>query len=161
MRSTIYFTAAFIFLLSVSFTLSKSSDNVKLGKHYGPVTVDTSKAISPAEMMTKFTKDVKEMDVTLSTPISKVCQNAGCWISIDKGNGEQLRVRFKDHFTIPIKTKIGTKAYLHGVASWVTISVEMQKHFAEDAKMSAEEIAKITEPKFEMGFTADGIVLVK
>jgi hypothetical protein len=161
MKSTIYFTVGCLFLLSVSFTLSKSSDKVKLGKQYGPVTVDTSKAISPAEMMTKFTKDVKEMDVTLSTPISKVCQSAGCWISIDKGNGEQLRVRFKDHFTIPMKTKIGTKAYLHGVASWVTISVEMQKHFAEDAKMSPEEIAKITEPKSEMGFTADGIVLVK
>jgi hypothetical protein len=37
----------------------------------------------------------------------------------------------------------------------------MLRHFAEDAGKSKEEIAKITKPEFEMGFEADGIILVK
>jgi hypothetical protein len=37
----------------------------------------------------------------------------------------------------------------------------MQKHFAEDAGKSKEEIEKITMPKKEMCFEADGIVLLK
>ena len=72
-----------------------------------------------------------------------------------------MMVRFKDHFTIPTKTEVGTEAYFHGRAYWDTVSVELLRHFAEDAGKSKEEIEKITEPKFEMGFEADGIALVK
>jgi hypothetical protein len=70
-------------------------------------------------------------------------------------------VRFKDHFTIPIDTKVGTEAYFHGVAYWDEVSVEMLQHFAEDAGKTPEEIAKITQPEYVMSFEADGIVLVK
>jgi hypothetical protein len=70
-------------------------------------------------------------------------------------------VRFKDHFTIPPGTDKGTGAYLHGVAFMDTIPVPDLQHFAEDAGKSPEEIAMITEPEFELNFTADGIVLKK
>ena len=70
-------------------------------------------------------------------------------------------VRFKDHFTIPIDTKIGTVAYMHGTANWDTVSVEMLKHFAEDAGKSKAEIDQITEAKYVLGFEADGIVWQK
>jgi hypothetical protein len=86
---------------------------------------------------------------------------AGCWVNIDKGNGETFMVRFKDHFTIPTDTEIGTEAYFHGIAYWDEVSVEMLQHFAEDAGKSADEIAKITEPQYVMNFEADGIVFVK
>jgi hypothetical protein len=100
-------------------------------------------------------------DFTFEGEIVEVCSKAGCWVNVDAGNGETFMVRFKDHFTIPPGTEPGTKAYFHGTAFNDTVSVELLQHFAEDAGKSQEEIDKITEPKFELGFTADGIVLQK
>ena len=82
-------------------------------------------------------------------------------MNVETENGDTFMVRFKDHFTIPTDTKPGTKAYFHGEAKQDVISVEMLQHFAEDAGKSTEEIEKITEPKKEISFIADGIVLVK
>ena len=42
-----------------------------------------------------------------------------------------------------------------------TVTVEMLKHFAEDAGKSEEEIAQITEPSYDMGFTADGVIIAE
>ncbi len=50
-------------------------------------------------------------------------------------------------------------AYFHGNIYWDTISVEMQKHFAEDAEKTKDEIARIIEPKLEVNFEADGVLI--
>lgn len=148
--------------LFFAFTNSKNEDTtIELGKSYGPVKVDTTDALTVQEMLTQFNANKDQSIFTFKSELSGVCLTAGCWVSIDKGNGETFMVRFKDHFTIPTKTKIGTSAYIHGRAHIDTVSVEMLKHFAEDAGKSKDEIAKITEPTFEMGFEADGITLVK
>ena len=70
-------------------------------------------------------------------------------------------VRFKDHFTIPTETEVGTKAIFHGEAFDDEVSVELLQHFAEDAGKSQEEIDAITEPEQSLGFTADGVFLMK
>lgn len=133
----------------------------QLGKNYGPVKVDTGKAISVKEMIADFENKEGRVEYTFEAPLNEVCSKAGCWVNIDKGNGETFMVRFKDHFTIPPATPVGTGAYFHGVAYWDTVSVDMLKHFAEDAGKPQEEIDAITDPKFEMGFEADGITLKK
>ena len=69
-------------------------------------------------------------------------------------------VRFKNHFTIPPSTPVGTEAYIHGVAYWDTVSVKALRHYAEDAGKSVEEINKITQPEFKLNFEGDGIKLV-
>lgn len=140
---------------------TKNDDKDKLGKSYGPVKVDVSKAISVEEMLKDMEGKTGKVEYTFEAEISEVCSKAGCWINIDKGNGDTFMVRFKDHFTIPPKTKVGTGAYLHGVAFMDTISVADLQHFAEDAGKSQEEIDMITEPEFELNFTADGITLKK
>lgn len=134
---------------------------VELGESYGPVEVNVDDAITVEEMLAAYEGKTEEMEFTFEGNLVEVCSKAGCWVNIDKGNGETFMVRFKDHFTIPPKTDINTGAYLHGVAHWDTVSVDMLQHFAEDAGKDPEEIAKITEPKFELGFTADGITLKK
>ncbi len=153
-----------ITLLFVSCSNLKSiNDNAdkKLGKSYGPVKVDVTEANEVSKMLELFQGKTDPMEFTFIAPINQVCMKAGCWVNIDKGNGETFMVRFKDHFTIPIDTKIGTEAYFHGVAYWDEVSVEMLQHFAEDAGKTPEEIAKITQPEYVMSFEADGIVLVK
>ncbi|HIP32905.1 MAG TPA: DUF4920 domain-containing protein [Crocinitomicaceae bacterium] len=133
----------------------------ELGESYGEVKVNIEDAISVEEMLNEMDKGQESKEFTIEADIEEVCSKAGCWVNIDKGNGETFMVRFKDHFTIPPATEIGTGAYLHGSARWDTIPVDLLQHFAEDAGKSEEEIAAITEPKFEIGFEADGITLKK
>ena len=140
---------------------NKSENAIVLGKSYGPVKVDTANAMNVKEMLEAFDEKKGEQAFTFIAPIDEVCSKAGCWINVDKGNGEAFMVRFKDHFTIPPKTKVGTQAYLHGIAYMDPISVDLLRHFAEDAGKSKEEIEKITKPEFELGFEADGITLIK
>jgi hypothetical protein len=150
------YIAAFLLGAGVIFS-SQAQEMVS----YGPKKVDQKKAITVEKLWGDMQQSKEEKDVTFEGEIAQVCTKAGCWISIKKPDGTTFRVRFKDHFTIPIETPAGTKAYLHGKAYYETISVEMLKHFAEDAGKSEEEIAKITEPQYEFAFQADGITFEK
>ncbi|MEN9977473.1 MAG: hypothetical protein RLZZ569_98 [Bacteroidota bacterium] len=127
-------------------------------KAFGPYEVDDSKAISTQEMLRQFKAENGDQEFTFEGKITEVCSNAGCWVSIDRGNGETFMVRFKDHFTIPLNTKIGSTAYLHGLAYMDTVQVEDLKHFAQDAGKSEAEIKKITKPEYSLNFEADGIL---
>lgn len=140
---------------------AEEKEKIELGVSYGPAKVVIEDAVSVKEMLTDYKDKTAPTEYTFEGKINQVCTKAGCWINVDKGNGEEFMVRFKDHFTIPIDTKLGSSAYIHGIAYWDTVSVEMLKHFAYDAGESEEEIEKITEPKFELGFEADGITLKK
>ena len=146
-------------LMLASCGSTEEVETVEEGNSYGPVKVDITQAMSVEDMLKKYEGQSGEMEVTFEGKLTEVCSKAGCWVNVDKGNGETFMVRFKDHFTIPTDTKINTEAYLHGVLFRDTVSVDMLRHFAEDAGKSQEEIELITEPKYELGFTADGITL--
>jgi hypothetical protein len=109
-------------------------------------------------MLRQFKAENGDQEFTFEGKITEVCSNAGCWVNIDRGNGESFMVRFKDHFTIPLNTKIGSTAYLHGLAYMDTVQVEDLKHFAQDAGKSEAEIEKITKPEYSLNFEADGIL---
>jgi hypothetical protein len=136
---------------------SKMADSASLAE-YGPYKVEESKAILVPAMVANFAQTGNQRtSYTVAADIEEVCSNAGCWINIKKSKDETLMVRFKDHFTIPVDTKIGTKVFLHGDLYADTVSVDMLRHFAEDAGKSEEEIMKITRPKITTSFEADGI----
>ncbi|MFK7784880.1 MAG: DUF4920 domain-containing protein [Crocinitomicaceae bacterium] len=141
--------------------MTGNSKAPKLGKSYGPVEVAPEKSVGVDKVMEVNEKMMDATEFTFEGEIVDVCAKAGCWVNVDAGNGETFMVRFKDHFTIPPGTEPGTKAYFHGTAFNDTVSVDMLRHFAEDAGKSPEEIEKITDPEFKLGFTADGIVLQK
>jgi hypothetical protein len=139
---------------------SKMADSADFVE-YGPYKVESSKAIPTKAMLADFVANGnKRSAYTISADIQEVCSKAGCWINIESVKGETLMVRFKDHFTIPTDTKIGTTAFLHGELYADTVSVDLLRHFAEDAGKSEEEIMKITAPKITTSFEADGIKFV-
>jgi hypothetical protein len=146
--------------VSVVFLLGLLISCASLKNEYGIVKVDETAAISVAELVTQMDKSKDPQTVTIKAPLSAVCQNAGCWVQVSKPDEKPLMVRFKNHFTIPPKTPIGTESYIHGVAYWDTVSVKALRHFAEDAGKSLEEINKITQPEFKLNFEGDGIKLV-
>lgn len=89
--------------------------------------------------------------------VVSVCQEKGCWMKLAKEDGENIMIRFKDYkFFVP-KNLDGKEVAVNGIAKITTTSVEMLKHYAKDAGKSDKEVAKITEPKKEIIFTASGV----
>lgn len=88
----------------------------------------------------------------LSGRIGKVCQTAGCWMSLIDGE-QQLRVVFGDHdFSIPSDT-VG-EAEVYGTLQQTTLSEAKAKHMAEDAGLDP---AKVTGEQVEYRLVATSV----
>ena len=120
-------------------------------------------AITKDEMLTKY-KSLKAgdtLDIKLATKINEICQNKGCWMTLDLGNDENAFVKFKDYgFFVPMNAQ-KRESVVEGKAFVEETSVAELKHYAEDEGKSADEIAKITEPKTEYKFLAHGVLIAK
>lgn len=115
-------------------------------------------ALTTDEMLAKFEAD-GGFEGKVSTEILACCQKKGCWMRVDLGNDQEMRVSFKDYgFFVPLDSK-GSQVIMQGKAYTDTVSVEMLKHLAEDAGKSQEEIDQITEPEVAMAFEASGVLL--
>ncbi|MBT8299118.1 MAG: DUF4920 domain-containing protein [Maribacter sp.] len=91
--------------------------------------------------------------------VKEVCQEKGCWMKVELDGGEEAMVRFKDYGFFMPKDIAGKEVIVNGLAFVEEMSVEDQRHYAEDGGKSEEEIAKITKPKKTFGFEADGVLL--
>ncbi len=101
----------------------------------------------------------KSSDVVVTGKVITACKKKGCWMTVDLGNNQEMRVTFKDYeFFVP-KDCDGKEATFKGTASFDTTAVEMLQHYAEDEGLSKEEIAKITEPEIALVFEATGVVI--
>ncbi|UJH66775.1 DUF4920 domain-containing protein [Allomuricauda sp. SCSIO 65647] len=100
---------------------------------------------------------------TLKTQFSgrivEVCQAKGCWMKVDLQDGNQVFVRFKDYgFFVPTDAA-GKNVMANGKAFLEEMSVDEQRHYAEDAGASEDELVKITSPKRTYRFEADGVLI--
>ncbi len=137
-----------------------NADTAKDGKHFG-TTVTAKNAIPYDKVMEKMaSKDSLNMKVT--GKVKEVCQKKGCWMTLvsDKPGYPQMRVTFKDYAFFMPKDLSGKHVVIDGFARVETTSVEMLRHFAEDAKKSPQEIAAITQPKREVSFEAAGVLIL-
>ncbi|MEO9570082.1 MAG: DUF4920 domain-containing protein [Polaribacter sp.] len=125
--------------------------------------ISLDKAISSEELLTKF-KGMKAGDtlnVKFASSIKEVCSKKGCWMKLPLNKDTETMVRFKDYgFFMPLDSK-GREVVLNGKAFIKETSVKELQHYAEDAGKSKDEIVKITEPKVEYTFEADGVLLKK
>ena len=91
--------------------------------------------------------------------IDATCAKKGCWMSM-VSDEDTVFVQFKDYgFFVPTEGMEGKRAIVQGQASFDTTSVHDLRHFAEDAGKSQEEIDLIIEPKLELKFMADGVLI--
>ncbi|MFT6795386.1 MAG: hypothetical protein ACJART_000519 [Maribacter sp.] len=91
--------------------------------------------------------------------VKEVCKAKGCWMKLELANGEEAMVKFKDYgFFMPMDIE-GKEVVVNGLAFLEAMSVEDQKHYAEDGGATADELAKIIAPKRTYGFEADGVFL--
>jgi len=122
--------------------------------------INDADALSSERMMVHY-KDLKAGDTVnakMKGKIIDVCSKKGCWMRLDMGDDNEVMVRFKDYgFFMPLNAE--GEVVVNGKAFVNETSVEELRHYAEDAGKSEEEIAAITEPKFEYKFLADGVLL--
>lgn len=116
--------------------------------------------LTKAEMIEKF-NDLNTGDtinVKFTTNVKEVCQKKGCWMKVDMGQDEAM-VRFKDYGFFMPKDISGKQIIAEGKAYVEVMSVEDQRHYAEDGGATPEEIAAITEPKRTLAFEAHGVLI--
>ncbi|MFH4964266.1 DUF4920 domain-containing protein [Gaetbulibacter sp. M235] len=117
-----------------------------------------------ATSMSQHYKTMNVGDTINSKMIAKVdevCQAKGCWMKVDLGNSEKVMVKFKDYGFFMPKDIAGKEVIINGVAFVEEVSVDEQRHYAEDGGATEEDIAAITEPKKTLSFLADGVLLIE
>lgn len=97
---------------------------------------------------------------TLRGTVKDVCKAKGCWMTIDLGNDESMRVTFKDYgFFVP-KDISGKEVIFTGQVKYTETDVQTLRHYAKDGGQSEEEVLAITEPEQSYNFVATGVKLV-
>jgi len=123
--------------------------------------ISAESCLSAVEMEERF-KNLKPGDtieVSFKTKVNSVCKNKGCWMTLDLPQEEDVMVKFKDYgFFVP-KDIEEKEVIVSGKAYIAEISVDEQRHYAEDNGQSAAEVAAITQPKQTLSFMADGVLI--
>jgi len=122
--------------------------------------ITDKEVLNRAQMTEKFhsLKVGDTLDLKFVSEVKEVCQKKGCWMKLDLDN-EVAMVRFKDYGFFMPKDIEGQEVIVAGKAYVEEMSVEDQKHYAEDAGKTPEEVAAITEPKITYAFEANGVLI--
>jgi hypothetical protein len=150
--------SAFIIVLFVGLSLQAQPPEITAvaGMSFGAKT-NENKAVKAEELHTVLAD--KEAAVKVKGKVVEVCKAEGCWLRMETASGTML-IKMKNHgFLVPLSLN-GKTIIAEGTASMKETSVDMLKHYAEDAGKSAEDIAKITEPKREIVMQATGILVL-
>ena len=154
MKKGLLFSIALLIGLAVAAQPPKSAEK---GITYGAGT-SADGAISVNELDKKLKDNKYEGKIT--GKVVEVCQEKGCWMKIEKADGEKLMVKFKDYGYFMPMDIVGKEVVLEGEATIKEVSVKQQQHYAKDAGKSEEEIKKITKSKKEVQFVAKGVLVL-
>jgi len=99
------------------------------------------------------------LETQIEGVIEKTCPGMGCWMTLKLDNGQTLRVTTDHKFFVPVGGCEGLRAVVKGRAFNEEIPVDDLKHYAEEEGKSAEEIAKIVNPEYELAFVASGAMI--
>ena len=151
-----------VFLITISCNKKESKITKPVYATFGEkITEDNT--ISKEILLEKY-KSLKKGDtlaVKVSSKINEICQNKGCWMTLDLGSEKTAFVKFKDYgFFVPMNAQ-KRNTIIEGKAFVEETSVTELKHYAEDEGKSQKEIAAITEPKTEYKFLAHGVLISK
>jgi hypothetical protein len=151
------------FLLTISCNKKESKIEAKpVFASFGEKITKES-AVSKEVLLEKY-KTLKKGDtlsIKVSSKINEICQNKGCWMTLDLGNEEKAFVKFKDYgFFVPMNAQ-KRNTIIEGKAFVEETSVAELKHYAEDEGKSEKEIAEIIAPKIEYKFLAHGVLISK
>jgi hypothetical protein len=116
----------------------------------GAVPTDSLKAMMGTDTL---------LNCKLSGTIDAVCQKKGCWMELKNGDGNTVRVTFKDYGFFMPKDASGRTAIVDGIAKVEVTSIGDLKEYAKDDGQSQAEIDAIKEPLRELVFEAKGVII--
>lgn len=120
---------------------------------------DSAKAPVSLSTVFKTPAAYKGKKLVLKGAVEKVCKQSGCWLTLKEGD-KAIMTRFKDYgFFVP-KDVEGKTVICEGELVEKTISVAEQRHYLKDEKASQDKIDAVKEPKQEVSFVADGVVIL-
>ncbi|MDX5417915.1 MAG: DUF4920 domain-containing protein [Hymenobacteraceae bacterium] len=120
----------------------------------------TEENVLSAAQLQKAVAGQDSIQATVTAEVVQSCQSKGCWMDVKLDDGSTMKVTFRDYgFFLPVEDLSGKTVVFTGTAKHEIISVDDQRHFAEDAGKSNEEVQAITEAKEELRFVADGVIL--
>ena len=126
--------------------------------HYYGDTITAEGAVE-AQRLSELMGQKDSLQVKVAGTINSSCSKKGCWMKMDLGKGQEMRISFKDYgFFVP-KNLNGEKAIVDGYAHIDTLDVPYLRHLAEDAGKSKEEIEAINEPEISLNYVAHGVIL--
>ncbi|MES2681153.1 MAG: DUF4920 domain-containing protein [Bacteroidota bacterium] len=128
------------------------------GTVYGAKTTEQG-AISMNEVQSLL-KSKDTVAVKVKALVVSSCTKKGCWMNLKVDDKSTAFVKMKDYaFFVP--TDIENKTVvLDGIAFIEETSVEELQHYAKDAKKPQSEIDAIKEPKRQVRFLANGILVL-
>ena len=130
------------------------------GASYHGKQISEKGAVPATQLATKMGQKDK-MPAKVEGTVESVCKVKGCWMNVKTGDGQVMRVSFKDYgFFVP-KDIVGRTIVMEGTAETTTTPVSELRHYAQDAGKSKEEVEKITEPEKALTFVADGVIVKK
>jgi len=98
------------------------------------------------------------LEVKFKAVVNSVCQSKGCWMRVELGQ-DQAMVKFKDYGFFMPKDLAGQEVIMQGKAFVAEVSVDEQRHYAEDAGKTQEEVLAITTPKKTLSFESSGVLV--
>ncbi len=156
MKKSIVFATAL--LLSTTLMAQPPKGPAKKGMGFGATTT-VAGAVAP-DALPALLEGKQATDVKVKGKVVEVCKAEGCWLRMQTPAGNML-IKMKDHaFMVPLAMN-GKTIVAEGTATLKETTVEMLKHYAEDAGKSKEEIEAIKEPKKEIVLQATGILVIK
>ena len=151
----------FLAVALVSLMFSCKSEKQEVSYSSFGMEINDADALSAKGMAERYENMTAgdSVDTKMIAKVEEVCQVKGCWMKVDLGNGDQAMVKFKDYGFFMPQDIAGREVIINGKAFVNEVSVDEQRHYAQDAGKTADEIAKITEPKKTFSFLADGVLL--
>ena len=102
-----------------------------------------------------------ENKIRIEGEVLSTCPMKGCWMKV-KADKDTILVRFKDYgFFVPTDGVTGNKTINNGKLKVDTLSIDLLRHYAEDAGKSEEEINEINNSEVSLTFLADGVIIKK
>lgn len=145
-------------LFTAVYLKAQEPKSAEKGVTYGAGTVADG-AVTVSAVDSKL-KEQDKFTGKMKGKVVSVCQEKGCWMKIERENGEAMMVKFKDYGFFMPKNIEGKEVVLDGEATVKETSVKQLRHYAEDAGKSKEEIEKIKSPKRDVIFVAKGVLVL-
>ena len=149
------------FLIAIGLSMFSIAQPPKVSSNKGKVfgiPTNATGAILASNLVSMSDKQSQSI-TKITGKVIEVCKAEGCWIKMETSS-KPIMIKMKNHsFMVPLGLN-NKNIVAQGVITIKETTVEMQKHYAQDAGKSKAEIVAIKFPVKELTMEASGILVL-